>query len=113
MRLIVDEEDVDSNSTSHPNRKIGEHVKGRFSKNRLLKVLDTMIAQDALEWLHRFGEETSASVPQIQAEKRGVFAVRIHAQRDRTLLLKHFIKTWSMQSSAFLQSENRKSDLTK
>lgn len=80
-------------------------MKKRFSKNRLLKVLETKCAQCKLHFKYITGETLDKSTSAIRAEEYGVEAVRVHSHYNAYLFVIYFIKKWDMQSEFFLYPE--------
>lgn len=78
----------------------------RFSKGRMLLVIETQARQRQEEWQwHKFPGELTEATTYAEAESLGYFAIQLHERFNTLVGLKHFIKNWDKQSSAFLRPD--------
>ena len=84
-------------------------MKERFSKARMLLVLETLIRQSALEFEQRgFGDITQYSYAQV--ESFGPAAIRCYAEYQDRRAMKFFIEGWKIQSDKFLDPDHVRND---
>jgi hypothetical protein len=81
-------------------------MKERFSKNRMLLVLETLIRQSVWEYGQRgFGELTPRTTHADAEKVNDPIAIRIHAVYNERRAQKIFIEKWKIQSGDFLKPE--------
>jgi hypothetical protein len=81
-------------------------MKERFSKARMLKVLETHAAQcvQCYGWVTK-GQVLRSSTSASKAEAFGPAAAHWHARYNAYMSLYYFIKNWNMQTDDFLHPE--------
>lgn len=77
-------------------------MKERFSKNRMLLVLETMIRQSQLEYRQRGFGNLTPETTYSDAEALGPLAILVHAVYNERRAQKIFIEKWKIQSDNFL-----------
>lgn len=81
-------------------------MKERFSKNRMLLVIETRVRQCQKNWHTMFGSELTEATTYHTAELNGLHAIRLHERFNTNKALYYFIKYWAKQSEAFLDPEH-------
>lgn len=80
-------------------------MKDRFSKNHMLKVLETLIIQSQLEYKQRGFGNLTLETTYNEAEEKGTLAIRIHSVCNERVAQKIFIEQWKKQSDDFLRPD--------